>query len=116
MSIGALTEDEGRQLDAMPAALFDLVRESSNKGYGTYEPPCNRYGNGQANAVAALLAVARLLDDRARFDAALLVGNAAIPVVTPWVRLFDHAIYGRDDVPSRCFPNSGPGAATSHPS
>jgi hypothetical protein len=54
--------------------LFDLIREGLNQSLGSPQPECQRYANGSAGALAALLGVARLFDDPRRFNAVLL-GN-----------------------------------------
>ncbi len=107
-SIGALDVSAERRLNAMHAALFDLIREGYNQEEGLPQPECQRSTNGGANATAALLSVARLLDDKRRFNAALTGNDHAIAVVLPWVRLFDGAIYGVGDKPVPCYLNTGP--------
>jgi hypothetical protein len=62
------------------------------------------------------LAVARLLDDKQGFLAALYGGEGASGVNTPWVALFDHVVYGPSDRPLlRVTPNNGPDPLTSKP-
>ena len=107
-SFGGLSASEETRLNTMHSALFDLIREGYNQGLGSPEPACQRYTNGFANGLAAMLAIARLEDDSARFNAVLLGNDHAIPVVLPWVRFFDGAIYGESDHPMECYLNSGP--------
>ena len=115
-SLEVLNASEVGRLNAFHSALFDLIRQSSNKFSGNQHPACERYANGQANALAGLLALARLLDDPHRFKAVLYGADPSIPLVAPWEALFDHAIYGEIDYPIGCASNSGPDSLTSHPS
>jgi hypothetical protein len=115
-SIGAVDAGEASRLDAFHAGLFELIRQSYNVRFGQPYPLCERYSNHAANGVAGLLAIARLLDDRGKFDAVLRGGDKAIPVVLPWTRFFDHAIYGTADRPIDCYDNPGPDSLTSDPS
>jgi len=115
-SIGAIDADEASRLDAFHANLFNLIRQSYNVRFGQPYPLCERYSNHAANGVAGLLAIARLLDDREKFDAVLNGGDKAMAVVLPWTAFFDHAIYGSGDRPIDCYDNPGPDSLTSHPS
>ena len=118
-SIGALNASEEAGLDALHIALFDLIREGYNQGVsypaGSPGPECARYCNGSANGLAALLAIARLLDDPRRFNAVLYGNDRSIPVVIPWTRFFDGAIYGESDQPMECVINQGPDGLHSGP-
>jgi hypothetical protein len=109
---GGVTADEERRLDALHAGLFELLRQSANAIMGSTVfpyPECARYGgNQQANGVAGLLAVARLLDDQRKFDAVLFGEDQAIPMLMPWNRLFDRSIYGFSDGVPPCFANHFP--------
>lgn len=107
-SLGALNASEEARLNAMHSALFDLMRQGANQGIGSPQPACQRYSNGYSNGLAALLAIARLFDDRNKFDAVLYGNDPSIPVVLPWTRFFDGAIYGESDHPMECYTNSGP--------
>ena len=107
-AIHALDASEEARLDAMHGALFELIREGYNQSDGRPQPECQRYTNGDANGTAALLAIARLLGDQRRFDAVLYGNDRGIPVIMPWLRLFDGAIYGVGDKPMPCYPNTGP--------
>ena len=113
-SLHVLDPNETRRLGAFHRALSELIRESSNKFDSNPHLACERYANGQANATAALLAIARLLDDGAAFQA-VLRGNGA-SVAVPWVLLFDRALHGDEEHPPECYPNHGPDALTSRPS
>jgi hypothetical protein len=107
-SIGSLSASEEARLNAMHQNLFDLIREGVNQSLGSPQPECQRYANGTAGALAALLAVARLFDDPHRFNAVLLGNERSIPVGIPWTRFFDGAIYGEADHPMECYLNTGP--------
>ena len=111
-SIGALNADEVHRLNAFHGALFDLVRQSENvffAGIGFPYSQCSRYTNISTNAVTALLAMARLLNDERKFKAALYGGDPAIPVLVPWMQLFDHVVYGESDGPMpECVSNHEP--------
>lgn len=107
-SLGALNASEVSRLNALHSALFDWIRWSLNQFAGFSQPACQRYANGTANALAALLAIAHLFDDPHRFNAVLLGNDRSIPVTLPWTRYFDAAIYGESDHPMDCYPNAGP--------
>jgi hypothetical protein len=107
-SIGALNASEETRLNQLHTALFELIRQGYNQGAGSPQPACQRYANGGANGLAALLAIARLLDDSQRFNAVLHGNDRAIQVVLPWRRFFDGAIYGQSDHPMECYRNNGP--------
>jgi hypothetical protein len=113
--LGVLDADEAKRLDAFHSATFDVIRRAANDGLGTARPACEYYTNGGANTLAALLAIARLLDDAHRFDAVVQGVDRAIPVWLPWTVFSDHAIYGTSDSPLECYGNTGPDSLTSHP-
>jgi len=117
MYLGALNKPEIEQLNTMHAALFELLRNNLNDEFDRrHQFGCDMYGNNQrVGHLAALLAVARLLDDKRRFEAALFGQDSAIPVRLPWTLVFDAAIYGEGDTPHSCYPNTGPDRASSHP-
>jgi hypothetical protein len=73
------------------------------------------YNNQFANHLTALLAIARLLDDRQRFEAALLGDDPQVLVEMSWISLINHLIHGRGETPWRIQPNSGPDGLTSRP-
>jgi hypothetical protein len=106
-SIAALDGAEEARANALHGALFELIRQGYNQSEGRPQPDCQRYTNGDANGTAALLAIARLLDDPRRFDAVLHGTDHSLPVLLPWLRLFDGAIYGEGDRPLACYPNTG---------
>jgi hypothetical protein len=106
--LGTLSAAETAQLNKFHLEMADLIRRSGNKGLGNPHPPCERFSNGTTAELTSLLAVARLVDDEARFKAALYGGDRTMPVLIPWVRFFDGAIYGGNDHPIGCYPNSGP--------
>jgi hypothetical protein len=118
-SLGALDAQEATVLDAFHSAMFDLIGEASRfrfalPGLNRPDQLCELYSNHVASHLVGMLAVARLLDDRRRFEA-VLGGDSVISVPIPWTAYFDHAIYGTGDTPIACMPNSGPDALTSHP-
>jgi hypothetical protein len=107
-SFDALNADEERRLDAFHGGMYDLLRQSANAFFGQMVfpyPDCARYGNGLANALASLLATARLLDDGGKFDAVLYGGDRANPVLPSWIRVFDRIIYGESDTLPECGEN-----------
>jgi hypothetical protein len=104
--LGALNAEEERRLGALHGGLFDLIREALNGFWGAMVfpyPAAARYGNVPTNAVASLLATARLRDDERQFNAVLYGIDPSIPVLLPWTRLFDRIIYGESD----SIPESG---------
>jgi len=119
-AIGALSLEQERELDAFHAAMYDLLRQSYNQWFGGLpaeywpNPICARYDNKQANDMASLLATARILDDEKRFNAALLGGDRAYPVLLPWTDLFGYLIYGEGEIPRlSCSGNTYPDSLTS---
>jgi hypothetical protein len=115
-SIGAVDAGEASRLDGFHAALFELIRQSYNVRFGQPYPLCERYSNHAANGIAGLVAIASLLDDDPRLNAVLYGTDRSMPVVLPWTKFFDHAIYGEADRPIDCYDNPGPDSLTSHPS
>jgi hypothetical protein len=107
-SIGGLSSSEEARLNALHDALFELIRQGANQGAGSPQPACQRYTNGFANGLAAMFAIARLSDDPHTFNAVLYGNDRLMPVLLPWTRFFDGAIYGESDHPMECYPNSGP--------
>jgi hypothetical protein len=99
-------------LDAFHVAMFDLIRHASNKTQGNTHPMCEHFSNGQAVVLASLLAVARLVDDPHRFHAVLVGNDRLVPVLLPWARFVDGAIYGEADQPLPCHPDNPNGAFT----
>jgi hypothetical protein len=105
--LGALSADEEGRLNAFHSAMFDIIREAHNVkfGYGGVRfpsTPGGRYNNVDALALGNLLAIARLGNDARKLDAVLNGGDPAIPVLLPWRRFFDRAIYGAGDHPLDC--------------
>ena len=103
--LGLFSGAELRQLDDFHVALFDRIRRASNKAQGNNYPYCAHFSNGQAVTLASLLAVARLIDDPHRFHAALSGNEPPFPVLVPWTRFVDGAIYGQGEQPLPCYPN-----------
>jgi hypothetical protein len=112
-----LNADEARRLDALHGTLFDLMRQSANvsfAGIGFPYSECSRYTNIATNAVVALLATARLLNDERKFNAVLHGGDPSIPMLVSWTQLFDHVIYGQSEAPSpECVNNHDADSLTS---
>ena len=115
-SIGALNATEVAQLNAFHAAIFDLIREATNSRFGQPFKPCELYSNHAGATLTGLLSIARLLDDKSKFDAVLYGVDRSIPVSLPWTKYFNHAIYGESDHPIACYANTGPDSLSSHPS
>ncbi len=115
-SIDALSRAERARLDSFHRYAFDLIRQSSNAFEGTNHVACERYADGQMNALAALFAVARLLDDPHALDSVMTGRDPRRPLLVPFDVEFDHAIYGDRDHPAECNANSGATGPTSHPS
>jgi hypothetical protein len=114
--LGALDENEAKLINRFHSAMYDVIREASNSAMGGFHPACERYANGQASELESLFAIARILDDGRRFNAALSGADSSIPVLLPWPVFFNHTIYGTSDRPIECYPNSGDDSLTSHPS
>lgn len=116
-SLGALNADEVRRLNAFHAAIFELIRQSENvlyAGVGFPYSDCSRATNLATNAMAGMLATARLLNDQKKVHAVLFGGDPAIPVLDPWTHLFDRLIYGRSDGPAPgCVNNHEPDSQSS---
>lgn len=114
----ALDGTEIQRANAFHLAMYDLVRNCANAEWAAAQKgphPGMNYNNQSANHLAALLATARLLDDRRRFEAALAGNDPGVPVAISWIALFNHLIYGVNAAPLR-LPNSGPDGLTSRPS
>ena len=113
--VGVLVGAEAEQIDTFHAALFDVIRHAANRDFGATRHACERYANGQASVIESLLSIARLFDDRRRFEAVLSGTDAATPVLLPWPVYFSRALYGNADHPLECAPNTGRDVFTSHP-
>jgi hypothetical protein len=114
-SLGVLSAKEESQLNAFHSAMFDLILRGLNYRFGLIRMPCDRYSNHVASQLTGLLATARLLDDKKKFDATLYGVDSSIPVELPWTVYFNRAIYGQPDTPNACFQNSGQDGLTSKP-
>jgi hypothetical protein len=116
MDLGVLEDSDVKELNGFHSAMYDLIRRAHNGGFGSPHPACEHYANGAASALTGLLAIARLLDDGRKFNAAVSGMDPSIPVLVPWTVFFDHVIYGQSDRPIECYANSGPDGLTSHDS
>ena len=116
-SLGVLNADDVQRLNAFHATIFDLIRQSENvlfAGVGFPYSDCSRYTNLATNAMAGMLATARLLNDRSKVNAVLFGGDPAIPVLAPWTQMFEHLIYGQSDGPAPgCVHNHEAGSQSS---
>ncbi len=112
---GALNEQEGKTVNTFHAAMYELLRNSLNSEFMQPLALCDHYNNQSANAVAGLIALARLADDRRRFMAALNGDDPSMPVSIPWNALVNGAIYGDDDVSNMCRANTGADGFSSKP-
>jgi hypothetical protein len=120
-SIGTLNATEVTKLSRFHAAMFDLIREASNFRFTLPElnhpdTKCELYSNHVGAHLIGLLSIARLLDDRRKFNAVLYGADRSLPLAIPWTTYFDHAIYGEADKPIACYKNPGLNSLTSHPS
>jgi hypothetical protein len=118
MHLGALDDVETKSLDAFHAAMYELIRNAHNYDFTdhtAWHQDCGRYSNHIGNQLTGLLAVARLLDDKSRFEAALYGKNPSTAVTLPWIAYFDRAIYGNNQPINVCGANTGPDSLTSRP-
>ncbi len=113
--LGALDSAQAKRASAFHAAMYELIRQALNYRFVEHAWDCDHYSNHVASQLTGLLATARLLDDKARFEAALHGGDLAYPVVLPWTRFFAQAIYGAGQAPHACYQNSGPDGLSSRP-
>jgi hypothetical protein len=115
----AFAPNEEAQINSFHRAIYEWIRVARDEAYVInmkWKYPEEVYNNQFANHLVALLAAARLVDDKARFFAALDGRNAAIPVSLPWTRLFNYVIYGVADTPLiRVTPNSSDDPIKSSP-
>lgn len=98
----ALSPDEEARLNHFHLAMYEVIRSLSNEEFShslTAKYPDEVYNNQFASNDLGLLATARLLDDKAKFIAALNGGEGTTTVKLPWVTLFDQVIYGPSDKP-----------------
>jgi len=115
----AFAPEEEAQLNSFHRAIYEWIRVTRNEGYVInlkWKYPEEVYNNQFANHLVTLMAAARLLDDKARFYAALDGRDAAMPVSLPWTKLFNYVIYGVADTPLiRVTPNSSEDPIKSSP-
>jgi hypothetical protein len=92
-SIGALGAAEVAELNGFHVAMFELLREAANFRFTLPElanrpdRTCERYSNHVAANLMGLLSIARLVDDRRRFEAVLNGNDRSIPVALPLIDL-----------------------------
>jgi hypothetical protein len=93
----AFAPEEEAQLNSFHHAIYEWIRVARNESYVInmkWKYPEEVYNNQFANHLVALLAAARLFDDKERFYAALDGRDAAMPVSLPWTRLFNYVTTG----------------------
>jgi hypothetical protein len=117
--IGAFSPDEVRRLNRFHEGMYKTIRTVSNEEFshsiGT-KTGDETYNNQFATHLTALIAIARLLDDRRTLQAALYGGDPAVKVELPWTKLFSYIIYGVNDRPlTRVSPNSSNDPVKSRP-
>jgi hypothetical protein len=109
-SLHALSPEEETRLNSFQGAMYDWIRNTRNEEVSVAmksSHPDEVYSNQTENHLVALLAAARLLDDKPRFNAALYGGDTAIRISLPWTQLFNYVMYGVSDTPLlRITPNS----------
>jgi len=115
MYLDALTPAEIKELNAFHSAIYDILLKGLNWGWAHHAWACDHFGNHSANALAGLLATARLADNQKQFEAVLHGQDPSLRVTLPWTAFFDRAIYGEQDIPNSCYFNTGADTATSHP-
>jgi hypothetical protein len=115
MYLDALAPAEIKELNAFHSAIYDLLIKGHNWGWAHHAWACDHFGNHSANALAGLLATARLTDNQKQFEAVLDGKDPSLRVSLPWTAFFDRAIYGEEDVPNSCYFNTGADSTTSHP-
>ena len=115
MYLDALTPAEIKELNAFHSAIYDILLKGLNWGWAHHAWACDHFGNHSANALAGLLATARLADNQKQFEAVLHGQDPSLRVTLPWTAFFDRAIYGEEDIPNSCYFNTGADSATSHP-
>jgi hypothetical protein len=117
--MAALSADETLRLDTFHRHLHAAIRTIHNEEFAinmASKYPDEVYNNQFAGHLTALLAIARLLDDRTMFMAVLDGGAGDAAVKLPWPVLFDHLIYGPSDRPLlQITPNSSIDPRESHP-
>jgi hypothetical protein len=117
--LGTLGPEEVTRLSAFHRNMYDWIHITHNKEVEEglkWKYSDEIYNNQSASHLAALLALARLDDDKARVEAVLYGGEGAAAVRLPWVVLFDGVIYGPSDRPLlRITPNSSDDPLKSRP-
>ncbi len=115
--MGELSADESARLDAFHRHMADAIRTINNEEFDRnmkWKYSDEVYNNQFASHLTSLLAIARLVDDKAAFAAVLDGGAGAVKPA--WTALFDHLIYGPGDRPLlHITPNSDIDPALSHP-
>jgi len=99
-SLGSLSAQEVARLNEFRAAMFEMLRQGGNAGFGArvfQYGPCTRYNNIAAHMLSSMLATARLLDDRKKLNAVLYGDDPSLPVLVYWTRVVDGLIYGEPD-------------------
>jgi hypothetical protein len=117
--IHAFSPAEQERIDTFHRAMYDWIRATRNTEVDRSlksRYPDETFNNQTANHLVALLAAARLLDDKKRFLAALYGGDPSIPLRLPWTELFNYVIYGVSDTPLPAVtPNSSKDPLRSNP-
>jgi hypothetical protein len=117
--VRALSPEEEAQVTSFHATMYEWIRTAHNEEYRSgmkWKYSDETYNNQAVSHIGTLLALARLIDDQKRFDAALYDNNPAMPVSLPWTQLFNYIIYGVSDTPLlRVTPNSSDDPLKSNP-
>lgn len=117
-SLHALSPEETHTLNTFHLAMYDLIRHSSNfAAEPEFRQPdriCEIYSNHRGAHLLGLIAIARLVNDPRRLNAALYGDNKSVAI--GWTQYFDHALYGEHDHPIACYKNTGRDSLTSAPS
>jgi hypothetical protein len=117
--IGVIHPDEEQRLSRFHGAMYEAIRTLSNEEFERSiggKTPDETYNNQAACQLTALVATARLVDDRKKLEAALYGGDAASNVKLPWTKLFSYLVYGVNDQPlTRITPNSSDDPLKSRP-
>ena len=118
--IGAFSPDEVARLNLFHQGMYETIRTMSNEEFvHSIAGKTNgdeTYNNQFASHLAALIAIARLLDDSSRLEAALHGGDTVFKLELPWTKLFSYVIYGVNDQPMlRITPNSSDDPLKSRP-
>lgn len=117
--IGAFSPDEVGRVNRFHDRMYEVIRNMSNEEFVhsiAGKTGDETYNNQFAAHLTALIAIARLLDDRGRLEAALYGGDPAHKVELPWTKLFNYIIYGVNDQPmARISPNTSHDPLKSRP-